>query len=248
MRRARRLVSVAVAASLAVTGLSACRSAPAMAAYVDDVQITETRAQAVYDEVHNAILAAGKDSGLVDVTRADVVAALVGSELLPPLAKQHDVSLPANAQDKSYPTLLRLPPNTEYTRLYVEASLYADQLLQKVTGGPAPTDADLREVYDALIANGANVGSFAEFKGSLGAGGKQAVQAAVGVRAEIDDAAAKADLRINPRYQPADLPVWHYPAGQNGPLILLMQAPLREDDRAPVSAAPVSPAPAGAAP
>src|SRR4051794_36545236 len=96
MRRARRLVSVAVAASLAVTGLSACRSAPAMAAYVDDVQITETRAQAVYDEVHNAILAAGKQSGLTDVTRADVVSMLVGAELLPGLAKQHGVSLPAD--------------------------------------------------------------------------------------------------------------------------------------------------------
>jgi hypothetical protein len=247
MRRARRLVSAAVAASLAVTGLSACRSAPAMAAYVDDVQITETRVQAVYDEVHNAILAAGKQSGLVDVTRADVVAALVGAELLPPLAKQHDVSLPANAQDEGYATALRLPANTEYTRLYVEASLYADQLLQKVTGGPAPTDADLREVYDAVVAAGGTTGSFEEFKKSLSAGGKQAVQAAVGVRDEIDAAAAKADLRINPRYQPANLPVWHYQA-QNGPLILLMQAPLRKDDRAPVSAAPVSPAPASAAP
>src|SRR3954466_10173862 len=100
MRRARRLVSVAVVASLAVIGLSACRSAPAMAAYVGDVKIADTRAQAVYDEVHNACAAPGpRPAGApapAEVTRDDVVGVLVGAQLLPELAKQQNVSLPAS--------------------------------------------------------------------------------------------------------------------------------------------------------
>ncbi|MCU7730270.1 hypothetical protein ODJ79_41690 [Actinoplanes sp. KI2] len=214
-----------------------------MAAYVGDVQIADTRVQAVYDEVHNAPAAGG--SGAAQVSRADVVAALVGAELLPEVAKQHGVSLPAELPVESYASALGLPANAEYTRLYVQASMYANQLLQKVTGGPAPTDADLREVYDALIkASGGSSGAttFEQFKGSLNDNSKQAVQAAVGVRNEIDNAAAKADLRINPRFQPAALPLLQTQL-QNGEVVVLMTAPLAPDDKAPVSPAPVNAAP-----
>jgi hypothetical protein len=244
MRRARRLVSVAVVASLAVTGLSACRSAPAMAAYVGTVKIADTRAQAVYDEVHNAIVAAGPPAqgqpAPAEVTRADVVGVLVGAELLPELAKQQNVTLPTDAPVESYATALRLPANTEYTRLYVQASLYANVLLQKATGGPAPTDADLREVFDALVkASGDSGGTtFETFKSGLSADNTKAVQTALAVRQEITDAAAKSDLSINPRYEAASLPVLQSQLQQNGPLYVLMSAPLvAVEDTAPVSAA-----------
>jgi hypothetical protein len=247
MRRARRLVSVAVVASLAVTGLSACRSAPAMAAYVGDVNIAETRAQSVYDEVHNAILAG--TPGMKDVTRADVVGVLVGAELLPGLAKQHGVSLPADLQVENYAKALRLPTNTEYTRLYAEASEYAHELLPKVTPAPTLTDADLREIYDAVVvASGGSGGTtFEQFKSTLSEENKHAVQLAVGLRNEIGAAATKADLRINPRFQPASLPVLQT-QGQTGEIFLLMKAPLAAEDKAPVSAAPASSAPASPAP
>lgn len=243
MRRARRLVSVAVVASLAVTGLSACRSAPAMAAYIGAVKIADTRAQAVYDEVHNAIVAAGPAAqgqpAPAEVTRDDVVGVLVGAEMLPALAKQQNVSLPADVPVDTYATALRLPANTEYTRLYVQASMYANLLLQKATGGPQPTDADLREVFDALVkASGDSGGTtFEQFKGGLSADNTKAVQTALAVRQEITDAAAKSDLSINPRYQAASLPVLQSQLQQNGPLYLLISAPLAAGDAAPVSAA-----------
>jgi len=243
MRRARRLLSVAVVASLAVTGLSACRSAPALAAYVGDVKIADTRAQAVYDEVQKAIVAAGPaaqgEPARAAVTRSDVVGALVGAELLPELAKQQNVSLSADIPLETYAAALGLPANTEYTRLFVQASEYARQLLAKVTDGPKLTDADLREVFDALVKASGNSGgtTFEQFKSSLTADNTKAVQSAAGLRQEIDDAAAKADLRINPRYQAASLPVLQTQIQQNGPLVLLMSAPLAAEDAAPVSAA-----------
>jgi hypothetical protein len=243
MRSARRLLAVAVVASLAVTGLSACRSAPAMAAYVGDVKIADTRAQAVFDEVHNAIVAAGPSAAgaaPTEVTRTEVVAVLVGAELLPEIAKQQNVSLPADVPVESYAAALSLPANTEYTRLYVQASVYAGLLLQKATGGPTPTDADLREVFDGLVkGSGGSSGdtTFEQFKGSLSAANTKAVQSALAVRQEITDAATKADLSINPRYQAASLPVLQTQLQQNGPLVLLISAPLAATDAAPVSPA-----------
>jgi len=240
MRRARRLVSVAVVASLAVTGLSACRSAPAMAAYVGDVKISDARARAVYDEVHKALAAArpaANGAPAREVTRADVVGVLVGAELLPELAKQQNVSLTSDIPLETYAAALRLPANAEYTRLYVQASEYARQLLPKVTGGPQPTDADLREVFAALVkATGTSGTTFEQFKSGLTADNTKAVQTAAGLRQEIDDAATKADLRINPRYEGASLPVLQSQLQQDGPLVRLMSAPLAAGDAAPVSA------------
>jgi hypothetical protein len=243
MRRARRLVSVAVVASLAVIGLSACRSTPSVAAYIGAGQIADTRAQAVYAEVHKAILDAGKPApgelGPAEVTRADVVGVLVGAELLPEMAKEQGVSLPADAQIDKYASALRLPPNTEFTRLYVQESLYANQLMQKATGGPAPTEADLREVFNGFVeASGGDIGvTFDQFKGTLNDNGKKAVQEAVSLREEIRGAATKAQVRINPRYGEASVPVLMTPL-QSGVFARLMNAPLvSAADAAPVSAA-----------
>lgn len=244
MRRARRLVSVAVVASLAVIGLSACRSDPATAAYVGSLKIADTRVQAVYDEVHKAIVDAGPppqgEQGFADVTRADVVGVLVGAQLLPDLAKQQNVSLSADIPLENYAAALRLPPNTEYTRLYVQASEYARQLLAKVTDGPKPTEADLHKVFDALVeASGGDAGgtTFEQFKTGLTADNTKALQSAAGLRQEISDAGAKSDLRINPRYGEASLPVLQTQLQQNGPLVLLMSAPLAADDPAWVNSA-----------
>jgi len=235
MRRARRLVSVAVVASLAVTGLSACRSAPAVAAYVGDVKISDSRARAVYDEVHKALATAGSPARTV--TRADVLGVLVGAELLPELAKQQNATLASDIPLDTYAAALQLPAKTEYTRLYVQASEYARALLPKVTNAPQATDADLREVFTALVAaTGTSGTTFEQFKGGLTADNTKAVQTAAGLRQEIDDAATKAHLRINPRYQGASLPVLQSQLQQGGPLVRLMSAPLAAQDAAPVSA------------
>jgi hypothetical protein len=223
-----------------VTGLSACRSEPAVAAYIGDVKIADSRARAVYDEVHKALAAAQPSANGAparEVTRADVVGVLIGAELLPELAKQQNATLASDIPLETYAAALQLPAKTEYTRLYVQASEYARALLPKVTSAPQPTDADLHEVFDALInATGTTGTTFEQFKGGLSADNTKAVQTAAGLRQEIDDAATKAKLRINPRYQGASLPVLQSQLQQNGPLVRLMSAPLAAADAAPVSA------------
>ncbi|MBG0563216.1 hypothetical protein [Actinoplanes aureus] len=62
MLRARRLASAVVVASLAVGGLSACRSEPTVAAYLGDTgRVSEERVQAIWDEAHDALTDRARD-------------------------------------------------------------------------------------------------------------------------------------------------------------------------------------------
>lgn len=53
--RAGRLVAVAAAGILALSGLAACQAKPTVAAYVDDIVITEAEVDTVIDEVRDSL-------------------------------------------------------------------------------------------------------------------------------------------------------------------------------------------------
>jgi hypothetical protein len=239
MQRARRLASVAVVASLAVAGLSACRSEPSVAAYLGDVRVTEARVQGIWDEAHDKLAAAaGDDAGkpvTMPISRADVVSAVLGTEVLAEVAKQRSVTLPADLTLGDYATALRLPETTEYVRLFAQTDAYVKALREKVTSPPEPTDDDLREVFDVLVTqqqvNAA--GSFEEFKTALPPQNKQLVQTAVAVRNEITKVADGLDIRVNPKYQPAGIAVLQFQTNE-GAVRPLITAHLGADESAPV--------------
>ncbi|WP_433300871.1 hypothetical protein ACQP2F_04480 [Actinoplanes sp. CA-030573] len=241
MQRARRFASVAAVATLAVTGLSACRSEPSVAAYVGDSKISESRVDGVYDEVRAATQAAPAAAGdtaaaAPQITRADVVRTIVSADVLAKVAQQHSVSLPADLQLDDYASTLHVPATTEYLKLYAEADQYVRLLRQGVKNAPEPTDADLREIYDVLVKSGQvpEGGTFEQFKQSLPAENKQLVQTATAVRSEINEVTGPLKVKVNPRYQPATIPVLQFQT-QNGEVRPLVSAPLGEDTSAPVT-------------
>lgn len=234
MQRARRLVSVAVVASLAVAGLSACRSEPSVAAYVGGGKVTESRVQEVWDEAREALTDAGPQAGAesaspaaLPITRSDVVRALVSVDVLTEVAKKENVTLPADPALADYASALRLPESTEYVRLYARSDSLIKALRQNAQNAPAPTDADLREVFDVLVANEqiAPGSTFAEFKTALPAQNMQLVQSAAAVRNEINEVTGPLRIRVNPRYQPLGIPVLEFQT-QAGELRPLVVAPL----------------------
>ena len=115
MQRARRLASVAVVASLAVAGLSACRSEPSVAAYAGGAKITEERVQDVWDDAREAFAAAPAPAAdaaqaapaTLSVTRADVVRILLSVKVLAEVAKRESLSLPADLSVPDYAAALR---------------------------------------------------------------------------------------------------------------------------------------------
>ncbi|MET0423966.1 MAG: hypothetical protein ABW046_08835 [Actinoplanes sp.] len=236
MTRARRLASVAVVASLAVTGLSACRSEPSVAAYVgDDKRITESQVQKLWDEVQDAAAPpAGEAAGqpaAVSITRTDIVRTLVSVDVLSEVAKAQSVGLPADLSLPDYANQLKLPETVEYVRLYATSDTLVRLLRAKAQSAPAPSDDDLKEVYDVLVANqGIDPGtSFDTFKTSLPAENKQLVQTSAAVRDQIEEATGKLDITVNPRYQPLSISVLEFQT-QNGALRPLVVAPLGESD------------------
>jgi transcription-repair coupling factor (superfamily II helicase) len=89
MYRARRLATVALAASLAAAGLAGCRSAPSVAAYVGQNRISEDRVSAVYDDARdNAVTPAGDQQAASAIRRQDVVDTLVGLDVMRDIAQR----------------------------------------------------------------------------------------------------------------------------------------------------------------
>ena len=234
MTRARRLASVAVVASLAVTGLSACRTEPSVAAYVGDSRIAESRVQDLWDEAHDAVVEQSEKAGqpaVMPISRGDIVRTLVSVDVLGDVAKQQSLALPADLSLAEYAQQLRLPATLEYVRLYAQADTTVKLLRQKATSAPAPTDADLREVYDTLLTNGGiEPGTpFETFKSSLQAENLQLVQTSAAVRKQIEQATGSLRIKVNPRYQPLGIPVLEFQT-QNGELRPLVSAPLGGSD------------------
>jgi hypothetical protein len=240
MQRARRLVSVAAVASVAVAGLSACRSAPSVAAYVGPAKITDARVDAVFDDAHDKLVAAAaQQSGkpvTMPITRADVVRTLLSAQVLEQVAKQHNLTLPADLGIADYANSVHIPENTEFVRLFAQTDAYVKLLRQDVKSAPEPSDADLQQVFDVLASTGqiAAGSSFADFKAQLPAQNKQLVQTAAAVRKEITDVSNKMDIKVNPKYQPVGVPVLQFQTndGQVRPLI---SAQLGPEDAAPVT-------------
>lgn len=233
MQRARRLASVVVVASLGVAGLSACRSEPSVAAYVGGAErITEDRVDAVYNDVRDKLQAAAGKAVTPPITRTDVVSVLVGSEMIDKIAAQQGVTAPADLQVPALAQALKLPADSEYAKLYAEWEGVVSALRAKVTSPGKPTDADLQELFDSLVdIQGVDPSTpFATFKQQLAQSQNMAVvQQTVAVRDEIVKASSGFGIRVNPRYQPAHLPILET-QGQNGQLYPLMTAPIGPND------------------
>jgi hypothetical protein len=223
MYRARRLAAVAVAA-LAVTGLSACRAAPDVAAYVGSAKITEARVGHLVDEAKSK-RAAGTQAA--PVTRQNVVDTLVGLDVMQEIAKQKGITPTAVPVDQLAQSL-GLAADSEFVALSVRYR----GLLSAVSSGAkpaAPTEADLRDVYNRLTAAGGNPNgqTFQQFAGSISAQDQQTLQQNIGLRNELAPQIAKLNTVVNPKYTAPQLPLVSLQdaQGKDVPLVVVSFAP-----------------------
>jgi hypothetical protein len=250
MQRARRLASVAVVAAVAVTGLSACRSQPDVAAYLAAGNISVARVQQIYADARDKQAAA--DAAIaksptpapsepaptesaapskLPLTGENVLDTLVSHQVLTTLAKRHSVQLPSPLPLKEYASLLHLPETSEYVKLYVEVEGLQFALNQGGQGGPL-TDADLREIYQrAKSQNAVDPSSTLEqFTSGLSAEGKKVLGTAIALRNEVRTEVNQQHLRINPRYQAFDIPVLTQRDQQTGAALVLVAQPVGNRD------------------
>ena len=245
MQRARRLASVAVVATLAVSGLAACRSAPDVAVYFGSAQeITVAEVQRIFNDARSKLDAAQPQAApdgsaapaatAVPLTGTDVVSTLVSRDVVTRVARQRNVSLPAELPLAEVAQSLGLPAEAEYVRLYGETRLLFNLLLQAAT--PATTgDAELQKVFDVFLATGAMQPglTFEQFKGSVSPQAIETLGRAKTVQTDVQAQLDQLDVRVNPRYEPAEIAIYSEPGPDQKPLNLV-SVPLADTDSSPV--------------
>jgi hypothetical protein len=250
MQRARRLASVAVVATLAVTGLSACRSAPDVAVYFGQAaEISVAEVQRVVDDARTKLTTA-RDAAAAEQAGAsapaqgpvqvpfggpDVVSALVSRDVVTRIARQRNVSLPAQLPLEEVAQSLGLPADTQYVRLYTESRLLFNQLLQNATPQEA-SDADVRGVFEVFQATGAMQPglTYEQFRSQVSPQAIQTLGRAVAVKKDVQAQLDQLDVRVNPRFEQSEVAVYTEPGPDNEPLSLV-SVPLADTGTSPVT-------------
>jgi hypothetical protein len=252
MQRARRLASVAVAASLAVTGLAACRSAPDVAVYFGSAaQISVAEVQRVVEDARDRLQAA-RDAATQDDPAAgasaeaqapidvpfdgpEVVGTMVGHEVITRIARQRNVALPGQLPLDRAAQSLGLPADAEYVKIYTETRLLFELLMQSAS--PAQTtDTDLRAVFQVFEDTGQMQPgtTYESFKSQVPQQALETLGRAISVRNDVQTQLGELDVRVNPRYEPAEISVYAEP-GPNNETLSLVSVPLADMSSAPVT-------------
>ncbi|MEV0454580.1 hypothetical protein [Catellatospora methionotrophica] len=196
-----RRLTAAAGIAVALLALTACRSNPSVAAYVGDQSFTEDKVNTLTEQA--AKVQETAQPGDEAAIRTHVVQLLIYNALCKRVAADKGVKLPAaEARPSEYETL------SQETQACVQA-LPLDQM--------KPSEEDLRKVY----TNGVEAGvldpakSFEQSQAELA--GNPQVAGAIAVYRVLTDAAKAADVSVNPRYRPLDLPV--LTAGERGAVL-----------------------------
>jgi hypothetical protein len=239
MFHARRLASAVAVAAVALTGLSACRSAPDVAAYLSGGNISTAQVQRIYDDAKNkaGTAATPKPAATADptatpaafpLTQSAILDTMISHDVLARVAQKHSVALPDIAQAlPQYAQLLHLPATAQYVRMYVEVDAYQYVLNQAGTGGN-PTPAELQEVFAKLKANQLvdPATTQAQFLSGLTADAKKTLGSAIATRNEVRADLAGQHVRLNPRFASFEVPVYTQRDQTTGAAVVLVGQPV----------------------
>jgi hypothetical protein len=189
-----RRVAAAAGIALAMLALSACRQSRDVAAYVGDTTITEEQLTTLAKPYE------------AQLSRDQVLQFLVADKLCTELTADAGVSVPAPAQTP--------PPGTPELAVIYN---HLQSCIEVLPSQPVEaTEADLREVFDNLVAEGAyppgtNFDEIkAEFAGQANSE-QVGLAAALGKRKALYDALNSKNVTVNPRYDALRIPILVYP-------------------------------------
>jgi hypothetical protein len=223
----RKRLAASIGLAAALLSLTACRSSPAVAAYVGNTAITEQRVTEVQNSTVVPVNDKGGESQPID--RKAVVETLVllqacedhraknpfePREITP---EQVAGTLPAQQMAPSDPA-----QGAEWEKNIVGTEYVAlrGKVLSCVFGIPVspatPTDAELRDIYDKALAAGA-VGpgiTFEQIAPQISQ--DQQVTTQLAVKRELDKILDENDVTVNPRYGELPFALLSF---QNGPAL-----------------------------
>ncbi|GIH09935.1 hypothetical protein Rhe02_80020 [Rhizocola hellebori] len=219
----RKRLAASIGLAAALLSLTACRSSPAVAAYVGNTAITEQRVTDVQNSTVVPVDTTGAKSEPID--RRSVVETLVllqtcedhraknSFEPRSITSEQVVGTLPAPKDPAQGEEWAKNMADTEFVAL--RGKMLACVFAMPTT--PAtPTDAELRDIYDKALAAGA-VGPGITFE-QIAPQIKQDQQVAtqLAVKHELDKLFSENDVTVNPRYGELPFPLLSF---QNGPAL-----------------------------
>jgi hypothetical protein len=196
----RRLLAAAVAGTIAVTGLAACRDQPTVAAYVGSAQLTNAQVEKMLGELDADQV--NRDPGRY---RQLVVSVFVVREVSVRLAREHGITIPAAdpSQLSSIAENMHAKPG-DIVRLVADETAAATAV--EHLGTPqVPTEADQREVFQNLVAD--QVVPANQYDAVRDQIDSPQMRAALGLRTVLQDALKRYRVSLNPRYEPLTLQV-----------------------------------------
>lgn len=186
----QRVVAVlALVAGLALTGCG--KSEPDVAAYVGSKKITHAQVEEVTKGLDRSALLQGNPDQAV---LGQLVALEVGRRMVAEKGLTVQPVDPAQIAEQA-----GLPPGSRLARLLAETQAVL-QALAPGAGTVAPTEEDQREVFDTLLFRGQRVADTQEFGSVRGLLTEEQLGVALAVRKQLDEAAEKYGVTVNPRY------------------------------------------------
>jgi hypothetical protein len=156
MPRAPRVVATGMLLALALPALTACRSAPDVAAYVGDEQVTVAELDAAVDErTRDEDIAQFAEADPAGYTR-QVLGFLVQDELVAAVSERYDVSVDDAAVQARIDELIgQQDPDDVYTQLAQQGvsrddaaeSIRQQLILEELAGAGTPDEEELRDRY-----------------------------------------------------------------------------------------------------
>ncbi|HST98694.1 MAG TPA: peptidylprolyl isomerase [Geodermatophilus sp.] len=159
MPRAPRVVATGMLLALALPALSACRSAPDVAAYVGDAQVTVAELDAAVDErTRDEDIAQFAEADPAGYTR-QVLGFLVQEELVAEVGERYNVTVDDAAVQARIDELIgEQDPDEVYAQLAQQGvsrddaaeNIRQQLILEELAGAGEPDEAELRERYDEV--------------------------------------------------------------------------------------------------
>lgn len=224
MMSGRRLAAVAALAILASLGLAACQTDPAVAAYVEDAEISEERVSGVvdalratyegeledeladlagFDEIDEQQLAEYRADGRTEIERQlagardRVLLLLVLTEVSTRFAEDEGFGFP-DPDLSAVAEQTDLPEDHPYVEVVAEFNAVVGTVVQSRAEPGEPTEADQREVFENLRLEGEPVDlEFEELQQFLT---PDVLAVPVGIRDLLENMVEQVEVRVQPGY------------------------------------------------
>jgi hypothetical protein len=206
MQRVRRGALVAVLALVGAFVLTGCRSEPGIAAYVGSEKITIDQVDAVVDAVDkvNAGRTAEVRPGPIPISRQRVLALIVYGDLAEQLIATKKLADKGDFIERVGATY-GLPINHPYAQL-LGSYLNRIDVLRKNPDLTPPSRDEILRYYGTLVGAQLYQGGLSDDE-AVQQLNQPPVAADINIQKSIEDLGRKANLTVNPRYEPLPLPL-----------------------------------------